>query len=839
MLPTVHLFRTSGPDRLAIVSLEPASTPGQWMLRLARGSVRGKLGGTVYGPFPAGVVRDRYEELLAKLEAEGFVRAGREDTFTALTSKSAKLRARAALRAGWRRDRDAVALLITTLSSATRDVPTILDALGMIGDPAAIEAVRPHAERQLLSRRRSAVEALRALGDTEGLAQARQRGIARLPSDVAAALAELDEHDVRKENVQPILAVLKDHDTKHRAMIADTLYEADTPATVLVAKRLLASIPISEPHAWRYAKSVLKRAMLRHDAAMFGWLSHEIEQRARISTGTTATLKSGLDGETRATKVFGKKTQGYVRRLGWRYLRRLARWRPDRYADAAAEVLVQYGPADLRPPKGRVGRFGECYLLCRILWGGGTRFSFDTRTMKARYTSPAAVSAPPASIREEAFAACWDARPSAYLKVASAARLPEVLDFAARGLARHPSAIAEATEKVLVGMLTSGHAGLVAMATAELERRFDPARPAIPLLLRLVSAEDEKARAIGTRLAEASAKVWALKAAALVKLLITARGASGAALAVAAAEVLSDADSAIKMGIAEAVIAALDEDEPHEGAHAALGELARRALLADLDAMLDTERLLSMLDAGSSARRALAGEVLGRRPDAFEALGSERLRALAESELVALRRAAHALLEVGVESLRADPSLLFILAESRWDDTREAALHLLRDAIGFERLGLEGLIGLADATHPDVRALGRALIERSFDELDAQEVLLKLVEHPARDMRRFALGLVEQHLKPGFVPLARIEGFAKAVLLDLSPDREVKRRLLAFLEARGSADERQAELTAALLSQVVRTRTVHDFERILAALATIQVRHPGVASAVRMLEGSA
>jgi len=77
------------------------------------------------------------------------------------------------------------------------------------------------------------------------------------------------------------------------------------------------------------------------------------------------------------------------------------------------------------------------------------------------------------------------------------------------------------------------------------------------------------------------------------------------------------------------------------------------------------------------------------------------------------------------------------------------------------------------------------------------------------------------------------------VLLDLSPDREVKRRLLAFLEKRGSADERQAELAAALLSQVVRTRTVHDFERILGALAAIQVRHPGVASAVRVLEGSA
>src|SRR5690606_23127105 len=299
---------------------------------------------------------------------------------------------------------------------------------------------------------------------------------------------------------------------------------------------------------------------------------------------------------------------------------------------------------------------------------------------------------------------------------------------------------------------------------------------------------------------------------AVVKLLIAARVASGAPLAVAAARTLRDADSASRMAVAEAVRAALQSEEPREGAHAPLGELARRALLADLDAMLDTSRLIAMLEQGSTASRALAGSVLGRRPEAFEALGSDRLRALAESELVVLRRAAHGLLEVGVEALRAAPSLLFVLAESRWDDTRQAVLSMLRDAVGFERLGMDGLIGLADASHPDVRALGRELILRSFDELDVQEVLFKLVEHPARDMRRFAIGLVEEHLEPGFVPLARIEGFVKAVLLDLSPDREVKRRIVAFLEARGLADERQAELVAGWLGQVVRTATVHDFE---------------------------
>ncbi|HEY8429649.1 MAG TPA: hypothetical protein VIL20_14795, partial [Sandaracinaceae bacterium] len=515
-------------------------------------------------------------------------------------------------------------------------------------------------------------------------------------------------------------------------------------------------------------------------------------------------------------------------------LRRVARWRPDRYAEIAAEVLVAYGPEDLRPPKGRIGRFGECYLLARVLFGGGDRYEFDTRAMKARYRNAAAAKEPPPDVREEAFPELWDLRPRAYLRVASAGALPEVVEFGARGLARHPEVVAEAGEKTLVGLIASGHPSLVAMAVAELERRFDPAKPRIGLLARLVASEHAPARELGVRLAEASAGAWALDGRALVRLLSACPGAPGAALASAAAGALRRADAAVRMGVATAVLSAIREPEASEGAHAPLAELARLALLAELDATLDTSALLSMIDGGSSAVRSLAGALLGRRPEAFGALGAERVRRLAESEIAAVRRAAHLLLEAAADALRKDPSLLFVLAESAWDDTRKVALDLLRDAVGYERLGLDGLIGLCDASHPDVRALGRELVRASFEELDPQAVLYKLIEHPARDMRRFALELVEEHLLPGFVRLARIEGFARAVLLDLSPDREAKRRLLAFLERRGTSDEEQARVAAGILSEVVRTATVQDFERILAALARIQLAFPSVASSVTL-----
>ena len=50
--------------------------------------------------------------------------------------------------------------------------------------------------------------------------------------------------------------------------------------------------------------------MLRQDFVTFGLLSHAIEKRGRASKGTVATVKSGLDGATRKTRIFGRSTQG-------------------------------------------------------------------------------------------------------------------------------------------------------------------------------------------------------------------------------------------------------------------------------------------------------------------------------------------------------------------------------------------------------------------------------------------------------------------------------------------------------------------------------------------------
>jgi hypothetical protein len=133
-----------------------------------------------------------------------------------------------------------------------------------------------------------------------------------------------------------------------------------------------------------------------------------------------------------------------------------------------------------------------------------------------------------------------------------------------------------------------------------------------------------------------------------------------------------------------------------------------------------------------------------------------------------------------------------------------------------------------------VQAFGRQTVQRHFEELPGETVLFRLAEHPAQPMRQYALELVEKHLRPGLVPLCRIDPFVRATLFDLRPRRSLKLGLLAFLRARGLADAGQAEHVAALLQDVLRSHTVIDFQLVSQTLAMVQVAFPEVHSDLRV-----
>jgi hypothetical protein len=131
-----------------------------------------------------------------------------------------------------------------------------------------------------------------------------------------------------------------------------------------------------------------------------------------------------------------------------------------------------------------------------------------------------------------------------------------------------------------------------------------------------------------------------------------------------------------------------------------------------------------------------------------------------------------------------------------------------------------------------VQEFGKEQALRQLATLDVNELLWRLSQHPDKNIRRFALELVEKHLKQGMVPLAKLELFFRAALFDMWPDRSMKRRALNLLAGRALADERQAELSASILNDFVRTAVKSDFELAAQALVAIKLQFPQVATAV-------
>jgi hypothetical protein len=579
--------------------------------------------------------------------------------------------------------------------------------------------------------------------------------------------------------------------------------------------------------------------MIRRDFATLGFLAHAIEARGRASTGTVAKVKSGYDGEEKKTRIFGRGTQRYMRRAAWRYLRKLARYAPRSYAHAAAEMIVHYGPEDFINPKGKFGAMSDCYMLVRVLYGGGHRFELDNRALKFKFRS-AKQTTPVPGAREEAYPDLWDDEPRAYLRILGKARLIEAHQFAEPRIAGpHRDVLRSASVEEIIPLVDAPYEPTVALGVSELERRFDPRNPDWILLSKLLASGRPIVRDLGQRWLKLTAPQWTRDPDQTLAFLRLPDGSTRQVASELVVAHLAGASPEARRTLAERILALLRSPEAQPGEHDTVGRVARLALTQELLPLVTTSDLLEMITSGSVAAKSVAGELLGKRAAALDELGLERVLALAQHELAAVRAAAHALIRGAIDELRRDPELVFMLAESEWQDTRVFAFELLRTQIDIAALGLDGLIGLCDSNRVDVQDLGKELVRHHIEGktagITAEDVLVRLIQHPHSNMRSFALELAEKYLQSGAAHLVKIEPLARAILFDLWPDRKAKQRVIQFVMDRGLADEEQARVSTSILRDYVRTQGRSDFERVMESLVRIKLEYPAVASPVRLL----
>jgi len=748
-------------------------------------------GGQVYGPYGESELEAAVQELLELYTEKGYQETRLARELSRLGASDSKTRARTALRLVAmpltpEECRLVASALLAALPKAVDDSCSLLDALGdlYVSDPDVLEAIRGYAARKLLSRRRSAVEALRKLGDSEGL---------------QAVLV----HDTPRN--------LMEQPAPERGRLLDQLYELDDPEGNEIVRQLVQTFPVERKDVWRYVKSVFKRSLLRDDYPTFATLALRIERTK--TKGGKATVKSGYDGEKRETTIFSPKTRAYLQRLCWRYLSQLD---PPEYVDTAARILAGYQEQDAREPKGLSGAWADAYLMHQILWGASPRFRLDPWRLRWRFRSSADVQQP--NTREESFRTYWDARPQAYLRLLADAGTAVVQEFACEAvLRRHPDLLSQADAETLGKILLSPYPPTQVLGSQELMRRFDPERPDWTLVQTMASHPRPELRQSGLDLLERTASLWTQQPERMLAWLEASDEefrSRVAELAIPHLKTLAD----VRARLAPLLWQRLQQPE----ANPAQARLVREALLPELQD-ISTPELCRLLLQGAPSARVVAAALLAQRPEAVEELGVPALVALAEDELAAVRAAAHLLLPESV-------SIQLILVESRWPDTRQAAFAALQRL----ELNYDEVQGLCDSNREDVQNYGKDRMSDLLPEMDAGELLSRLAEHPHRNMRSYALELILKHLLAGAMPLEPVLPLFRALFLDMHPSAAEKAKAIEFLVQRGCADEQQAALAARLLGELVRSGVRRDAEAAVVGLTRLTLQFPELPSPVRV-----
>jgi hypothetical protein len=818
----LRLYSNSQTPRVVLLWLESASRSGEFLLRMATGAHKNELaGGHVFGPFGLADAEQALAERVAQYRAQGYQDNTQHDYLAQLTVADRKQRARAAIQLGWRKADGALAALLAAAAQATSEISSITDALGRLGiaNEQVIALLREQAQKKLLSRRRSGVEALRALGDQQGLKLAFDEGVSRLPEALRAFVVDADLHLL--SNVEPLTAILSKLGANELGLSLDQLYEFDVPVAHAAVQALLAN-NFERVHRWRYSKSILKRALLRGDADTFALIARAIELKG--PSGARAQVKSGLDGQARMLPIYSRKTRAWLLRSLIRHLDRLGNFAPARYLQFAHAVLARTRYDDAHLP--RMGLFGSAVLMHRVLYPQPLLKAKGLRRSGGRVLPQLS----PITLETLPLAHVWRAHPNALLALLPACELTPVRQMLETAIQRDSSLLNAADAALLSELLE--FPSIRALVGAEITRRFNPAQPDMALCVALLRGS-AAARAVALGLLAQSQQVWVLDENSVSQLLGIAEPQSQASAAQAVIQALAGVSSQLRSQQLQAQLPALVDGEID--AHAARIEVLEH-FAQELAPMLASTHIAAMLEIPKPAVQSVAAALLVWRCDAIGEIGLARVIALGESSWPAVRKHAIAIVVRNLPILLADSAAsvgLLRLADSRFPDTRVAVFEVLRQ-LDFSAFGFEAIVSLCDSNQLPVQQFARDWVRSHLPSVDATALLMRLVEHPHRTMQDFALELLEYHLPPGAPWLQTVHPFLRACLRRARMSRSGKDRVIRVLAKRGLLDAQQAEIAVAVFNDSLRSATVADREPLLAALTQTQLAYPNLASSWRI-----
>ncbi len=368
-------------------------------------------------------------------------------------------------------------------------------AIGRCGDGGALIAMQElRARSRHEAVRRMAHQAWLTLAGPAALASHAATLLETWPAAVRAAWATQDEN-----RLLALAAGDDEWQVLKKADWLEQLYEASL-AEPLARRVLLAHMKTMRlrPGTFRAVRRIYKAVELRADAELFGLLHQRFELSPPTTTASMAYVQRRYLPYAKAAAqpdsevAYSSRTRDYLRRRGWRTLRRLAQDDGDAYIAMALGALAAMDDSDAGQPALRAGRaygpYSHWMLFNRMLRAHGPWRS--NRHGTSWYQERAIL---PCDQRQEAYPELWDAHPDALLHLMRHSRCAGVHEFAARALYDNTDYCAQLPMAALRELLFSAYQATVRFAYLAARRRFEPGLPPAEWLLLFIRSALEEA----------------------------------------------------------------------------------------------------------------------------------------------------------------------------------------------------------------------------------------------------------------------------------------------------------------------------------------------------------
>ncbi len=263
--------------------------------------------------------------------------------------------------------------------------------------------------------------------------------------------------------------------------------------------------------------------------------------------------------------------------------------------------------------------------------------------------------------------------------------------------------------------------------------------------------------------------------------------------------------------------------EKSEGLH----EILIACISTDLKntwSTIDDNLLWRLLMAKSKAAQAVGAAILVTRSSKIYSV--RQWAKLAKHSTLAVRQWSWHNYENNIKTIQKSFEDSLRILDTDWDDSRNFAIEFYRNKFKASDWTINRVILLCDSVREDIQNLGLQLVQQFFKKQQGEEYLLKLSQHPAKNVQLFASGFLQTHAQGKRENILQLRPYFVSILSSVNKGRVAKDRVLKFLIKEAQKDKQVALLFAELLQDNAITVAIMDKEKFILAMCDLHTQYP-------------